>query len=197
MPALLKRSIYSRIISKIGKKGWLTHDFPLSEGLGAPGEKDAGFLYGSDIGEAGNEAFEQFMALLKAKCENPKKKSDKEFIEYLEKNHILKLLDRLCWEIYNERRGIDLIALLDASYSWAIDSGNINLVKLGISLMGMLNLDEREDCRDVIITLGKCEEFTLYSLYAISGWNDADKIAGDYAKNLKGWGKTHAQVWGP
>ena len=135
------------------------------------------------------------MTLLRNACENPKGKNEKEIIMYLSENHILMHIDSLCEEIYNERRGIDLIKLLETAFGWAADSQSPDLVKLGISLMGMMNLDDRDDCREVIVTLGKYEEFTLYSLYAVTEWRNAAEIISDYAINLKGWGKTHAELW--
>jgi len=189
-------SIYRRIAFKTGKKGWLPDNYSLSEGSGNPGEADAELLYNTDMEAISNLVFDQFIEMLRNACEDPKSQNDKKIIIYLEKNHILKLIDRLSWEIHNERRRIDIIALLDAAYRWAATSDDVNLVKLGISLMGMLNLDDWEEYRKVIVTLGKYEEFTLYSLYAASEWNDADKIISDYAKNLKGWGKMHAELWG-
>ena len=191
----MKSSIYKRIVSKTGRKKWLPDNFSLPEGGETPGKEDGELLYNSNIEGVNYSSLEQLMKLLRNACENPKDKSNKELSDYLSKNHILKLIDLLSEEIYNERRGIDLIKLLDTAFRWATDSNDADLVKLGISLMGMLNLRDREDCREVIVTLGKCEEFTLYSLYAITGWDNATVIASDYAKNLKGWGKTHAELW--
>jgi len=194
---MIKSSIYKKIASKTGRKGWLPDNFSLTAGVEAPGKTDFELLYESDIGEISPRDFEQFIGLLAGACENPKDKDKKEreIIEFLTKNHILKLIDVLCEEIYNEDRNIDIIKLLDVAYGWAAGSDDVSLVKLGISLMGMMNLDDREDCREVIVTLGKYEEFTFYSLYALEGLKDADVIASDYAKNLKGWGKTHAELW--
>jgi len=189
-------SIYRRIALKTGKKGWLPDKYSLEEGNKVPGEADANLLYNTDLAEISNLAFDRFIELLRSACEDADPEIDKKFVRFFEKYHILQLLDKLCWEIYNERRRIDLIALLEVAYKWAAGSDDAVLVKLGISLMGMLNLDDREDCRKVIVTLGKYEEFTLYSLHAISGWDDADVIASEYAKHLKGWGKTHAELWG-
>jgi len=186
-------SIYRKIALRTGKKGWLPAGFTLF-GESSPGEADARLLYDSQAGELGYEAFDEFLTLLKNACDNANRKNDGAIAEYLKRNHILRLIDKLCEEIYYYDSGIDLILLLDAAFGWATASRDMNLVKLGISLMGMLNVGDREDCRKAIITLGKYEEFTLYSLYAVSEWADADRIALDYARNLKGWGKKHAEL---
>lgn len=191
----IKRPIYKYIVSKTGRKGWLPDGFLLPGTEGAPGEGDGAIMYGAGPGEVSDEAFELFMRMLRGICDDPKRSKDDEFKRYLKENHVLGLIDRLCVEIYSLRRGIDLMNLIDVAYGWAVSSDDMNLVKLGISLMGMLNLDERDDCREAIITLGKYDEFTLYSLYAISGWKDADVIAAGYAEHLNGPGKIHARLW--
>ena len=189
------RSIYRCIISKTGRKGWLPDDFLLPGSGGMPGEADGAMMYDAQPMEVGDEEFERFMDMLRKACDDPKRDMDREFAAYLEETPVIRLLDGLCVEIYSLRRGIDLIGLLDVAYEWASSSSDAGLVKLGISLMGMLNLDEREDCRSVITVLGKYGDFTFYSLYAMSGWKDAEKIAADYAAHLKGWGKIHADLW--
>jgi len=188
-------SIYRNITLRVGRKGWLSGSFSLTGSDEVPGEADAAILYDDADDEISNLLFDQFMEMLRGACENPKPEDEIKIIRYLEKHHILKLIDRLCREIYNTSRRLDLISLLDVAYKWAVSSDDVNLVKLGISLMGMMNVDEREDCRKAIVTLGKHEEFTFYSLYAVSGWDDAEEIMDGYAAHLKGWGKKHAELW--
>ena len=198
-----RKSIYDQITSKANRKGWLPAGFLLSgseESPGAaqaPGEADGTLLLHSDMREINPEAFEEFILLLKAVCENPKmkKENEKALAGFFTKSHVLTLIDRLCDEVFNPERGIDLLGLADAALEMAVGSDDINIVKLGISLMGILNVEDRGDCRSAVIALGKYEEFTFYSLFAVSEWRDADRIASDYARNLKGWGKTHAGLW--
>ena len=194
-------SIYKRIASKTGKKGWLPEGFSLfgktpgDTGEIVPGGADAELLYKTPAEEISNAAFEKFMKLLKEAHEGKAGKNSKEIAAFLGENHILKIIDRAGEEIFYEDRGIDLLKLLDTAFDWATGSTDVNLVKLGLSLMGILSVSDREDCRDAIIELGKYEEFTFYSLYAVSGWEDAYDIALAYAGNLKGWGGVHAKNW--
>ena len=191
-----KTSIYKRIASKAGKKGWLPADFLLPETGPIPGETDGNLLYHTESQELRPEVFEKCIRLLKRAYQaEPKKRNDYDIAGYLEEHRVFRLIDNLNTEIYSPERDIDLVKLLDLAFEWATASNNPEIVKLAISLMGMLNLDEWEECKEVIITLGKYEEFTFYSLFAVSGWDNAEKIVLDYAKNLKGWGKVHAEVW--
>jgi len=188
-------SIYHRIASKTGKKGWLPSGFSLPEVASTPGEADGSLLYHTEIEELRAEAFEKCIRLLKkAYLAEPQKRNDDDIVKFLEEYRVFRLMDNLPTEIHSIQRDLETPKLLDLAFEWATTSNNQE-IKLAISLMGMFNLDEWEESKNVIVTLGKYEEFTFYSLFAISGWNNADKIARDYAKNLKGWGKTHAEVW--
>jgi len=194
---LTGKSIYGQITSKANRKGWLPDSFLLPGDSRVPGEADGILLYHSNMKEIDPEGFEEFICLLAAACEQPKlrKKNEKELAVFLGEHHTLTLIDRLCDEVFNGERGIDLIDLADAAYGMAINSNDVNIVKLGLSLMGILNVEDREDCRRAIVSLGKYEEFTFYSIFAVSEWHGANTIVLDYAKNLKGWGKNHAELW--
>ncbi|MCL1981778.1 MAG: hypothetical protein FWG53_01630 [Clostridiales bacterium] len=190
-----KASIYKQISAKAGKNGWLPADFLLSGESSVPGELEGKLFFRGDAEEMRPEVFEKFMRLLRWACEDPKKRKGGELAEYFEEHCVFQIIDRACEELFSEQRGIDIFKVLDVAFEWATKSENAGLVKLGIALMGMLNLDDREDCRRAIVTLGKYEEFTLYSLFAVSGWENGKEITSGYAHNLKGWGKIHAEQW--
>lgn len=64
------------------------------------------------------------------------------------------------------------------------------VVKLGISMLGVLvGCDERE----TLLTIGRHEEFTLFSAVALaSTLESADRELWTLAKSVRGWGRIHA-----
>jgi hypothetical protein len=64
------------------------------------------------------------------------------------------------------------------------------LVKLGISMLGVLvGCDERE----TLLTIGRHEEFTLFSSVALaSTLENPDPVIWSLAKHARGWGRIHA-----
>jgi hypothetical protein len=64
------------------------------------------------------------------------------------------------------------------------------VVKLGISMLGVLvGCDERE----TLLTIGRHEEFTLFSAVALaSTLESSDRELWTLAKNVRGWGRIHA-----
>jgi hypothetical protein len=189
------KSVYKYIVSQANRRGYLPGNFILPGGAGHMGEADSALLYQSGISEACPEKFEEFMGLLKNVYHGSKKEGYGPLAGFLSEVHVLSLIDRLCDEVYMESRGFDILRLADVAFDLATTSEDIDNVKLGISIMGMLNLEDRDDCKEVIIALGKCEEFTLYSLFAAAEWKEAAGIASDYARNLTGFGKAHADLW--
>jgi hypothetical protein len=68
-------------------------------------------------------------------------------------------------------------------------SGSRNAVKVGIALLGLFPGRNR----DIFLTLGRHDEFTLYCAVALSNTvADPDDAVWELAKNAKGWGRIHA-----
>jgi len=76
--------------------------------------------------------------------------------------------------------------------SLAFDSDNQEQVKLGIALLGLLDLDVLPSDQDKLVKLGLCEEFTLYVVVAAARWKHGEYIIWHLAMNTDGWGKIHA-----
>jgi len=71
----------------------------------------------------------------------------------------------------------------------AQQSKEIEAVKLGMLLLGSFGTEEDED---VLLSLGRHEEFTLYTTIALSNLSEnADEDLWHLAKELDGWGKIH------
>ncbi|MNC07020.1 hypothetical protein D3C75_545470 [compost metagenome] len=64
-----------------------------------------------------------------------------------------------------------------------------NVVKFGIALLGLY---QNEEVQDLLLTLGRHEEFTLYAAVAIlNGMEDSNTVLFELAKQVEGWGKIH------
>ena len=71
----------------------------------------------------------------------------------------------------------------------ATESAHRGPVKLGIALLGLFPVELH---REVLLTLGRHDEFTLYAAVALSnGQEDADDDLWYLAKQVHGWGRIH------
>ncbi|MNO79640.1 hypothetical protein D3C76_708170 [compost metagenome] len=64
-----------------------------------------------------------------------------------------------------------------------------NVVKFGIAMLGLF---QNEQEKDLLLTLGRHEEFTLYAAVAIhNGMEDSNQVLFELAQHVHGWGKIH------
>lgn len=64
-----------------------------------------------------------------------------------------------------------------------------NAVKFGIALLGLF---ENDHVKELLLTLGRHEEFTLYAAVAIqNGMGHSNDVLFELAKQVHGWGKIH------
>ena len=190
-------SIYSIILAALDERGRLPLGFSLPDDTPdnkirfAPGAMDGISIFHS----AGQDADEQagnLALLLEKACKRFDNKIREEISEFLHNNHALSLVDPLIDRIREGKTAIAPKSLYNVGYGLMTEAGDAESVKLGIAMTGMLNIQENEACRKAILTLGKCDEFTLYSLVALSGWDDGNYLVWRLAKETAGWGKIHA-----
>lgn len=70
-------------------------------------------------------------------------------------------------------------------------SGSVGALKYALSVLELLAQVEGE-WRDLIYTLGLCDEFTLYCVFVARQWENASQAIWRLAQNTRGWGRVHA-----
>ncbi len=73
-------------------------------------------------------------------------------------------------------------------YWLATEAADREPVKLGIALLGLFRHDED---RDVLLTLGRHEEFTLYVTVALQNREPNERTLFGLARQVTGWGRVH------
>lgn len=70
----------------------------------------------------------------------------------------------------------------------------VETVKLGLVLLSLFDWSSNEKMKEMIKTLGYCEEFTYYAMEHAQHWdeNERQTYYFDLAQKLKGWGKINA-----
>lgn len=73
---------------------------------------------------------------------------------------------------------------------WLAEHGaHRNVVKFGIALLGLYH---NESVKELLMTLGRHDEFTLYAVVAIrNGMEDSNDVLFELAQQVHGWGKIH------
>lgn len=68
---------------------------------------------------------------------------------------------------------------------------DIDMVKLGMLLLEML-AEPNENLKDVIRTLGRSDEFTIFAVFNMHTWEDGNAEIFRLAQCVHGWGRIHA-----
>ena len=70
-------------------------------------------------------------------------------------------------------------------------SSDIESIKFAFALLEVLDEEPDAHLREVILVLARSDEFTLFALFLISSWPEADEIIFALAQELQGWGRIH------
>lgn len=104
----------------------------------------------------------------------------------------LTLIDELQDYIIGNRETISANELCNFAVYAATKSSNRECVKFGLSILELLNIEDDERIRDIVTLLGLSDEFTLFSLFVMSRWNEGNKYIAYLAMRTRGWGRIHA-----
>lgn len=154
-----------------------------------PGEADGSALYRTGtIGDI--TVAEQFVGLIAAASKAPNEAVYQILTDLSTSAGIVAYTDPLMDSFSGPQDiGIDPEGARAVGLHLAQRSKEIEAVKLGMLLLGSYGTDED---KDVLLSLGRHEEFTLYTTVALSNLSpDADKDLWGLAKELDGWGKIH------
>ncbi|WHE87701.1 hypothetical protein [Lachnoanaerobaculum gingivalis] len=69
-------------------------------------------------------------------------------------------------------------------------SANIECVKVGMMIQELFK--QSDEVKGMVRTLGLSDEFTLYSVFIMRNWENANTEIMNIAKSVNGWGKVHA-----
>lgn len=188
-----KPSIYEYIVSALDDEGRL-RDAKLPDDeeywAGHAVRWVAGGMDGTFSHHAGGQAdtakVQALVQLLVKQSRSPGNKTRRATYLKLMQEEVLSVIDPLL-ESLREHPGVVIPKLYQEAEWFARYGAHRNVVKLGIALLGQF---ETERHRELVVTLGKHDEFTLYSAVAIRGsLEHANETLFELAKAVDGWGK--------
>ena len=157
----------------------------------ADGAMDGILMYhmaGSQLDEAEMAKMKEIVGLI---SEGNMEKADAALREFAKKNRALSVIDD--FEDYIRKNSGDLST--ENIYRFGVkeirESDHKECVKFGLEIMELFTL-KNENVKDVIRTLGLCDEFTLFVVFIMLGWENANEEIFNLAKKVKGWGRIHA-----
>jgi hypothetical protein len=192
-----KKSAYALIKASIGADGKLPYNFTLEE---KPAPNQVGFVPGAKDGigvshsSGGNKkkTVREIACLLKKYFKTGEGQFIDKIEEVLSDCRALSIIDATLERISKDRRNINPNSVVESSLNLVKTSGNIEVIKIGIGLLGLFNLGDCDEAVETVATLALYDDFTLYAVAATSEWTNGNDVIFRIAKNVTGWGKIHA-----
>ncbi len=192
-----QQAIYRLIKDNLDENSYLPSGFILPDDTPenqikfVPGAMDGICVYHMASADANNAAANLFK-LIRRYSENSNLKNKKKISEFLNENNLISIIDPLLRNIQGNHSEMNPQAIFNIALDFMTNSTDKESVKLGIALAGLLGVDENNEGYKVVFTLGKYDEFSLYSIVTLSNWNGGNQFIFALAKELCGWGKIHA-----
>ena len=182
------KSIYE-LIEKNIKDGVLNPEVSIRKDKFADGAVDGMYVYHMAHQEMGEEIKGKIAAVIKKACTGNYEKADK---MYLEINKLtLEMIDDIQDVIYDLSEQINSDKLWLYIEHLMFESENAELVKLSLAIIEIFNIDDDEDLKGYIRTLGLSNEFSLFVIFNMRKWSNSDEEIWNLIKNVRGWGRVH------
>jgi hypothetical protein len=191
------QSIYSAICENLNSEGRLSQNFTLpfkeaspNELRFMPGARDGIgiFHFGSKHPEV---VAKKIVKSLKSDWKKGSANSQNKIAGLLHKHGSLSVIDSILNSIREDHKAADVKNMIDYACRLAFQTADEELVKLGIGLLGLLDLSSEKDIIDKLLILALYEEFTLYVVVAVSNYQNGNDILFEIAQKVDGWGKIH------
>lgn len=130
----------------------------------------------------------ELVRLLAKQSRKPKNSTRKALYAKLVKTDIGGMIDAVLDEV-RKHPGIQPDSVFLEAKWLAEHAAHRNVVKFGIAMLGLF---QNGQVKELLLTLGRHEEFTLYAVVAIhNGMEDSNQVLFELARQVHGWGKIH------
>lgn len=191
------KSLYE-IIFEAYKDGELPRDFSLpdeknSSGLRfADGAMDGISLYHIGAPQITDEIRESIKSAVDAASHRDIEHAEELFRVLGEKIPAIRAIDELQSYIIENKDSLNAPDLYDCAARLMVTSSDRECVKFGMSMLELFNIEDNKTLTSAVELLGQCNEFTIFSVFIMSRWKDANERIFALAQRVHGWGRIHA-----
>lgn len=190
-----KESLYERI-----KNNLVDGELPLNFSLipkkdknqitFADGAQDGIALYHMGSAEMTEKSMQLLAELVHDISDGRHEAGKQKLIEFTKKNTSLNVIDDLQRYIIDHAGELDDGQLYQFA-SGCLKSSSVDMVKYGLEILEVFSTVGEEE-KQIVRTLGLCDEFTLFAIFNMLCWEDANDEIFALAKKVHGWGRIHA-----
>ena len=113
------------------------------------------------------------------------------FVAMTDENPAIALIDEIQQFVLGHSEDLDAQALWAYATFLLFISDEVELVKVGLSLLEIFGEPE-EQVKQVVRTLGLSDEFTIFAAWCMRSWTDGNEELFQLAMKTDGWGRIHA-----
>ena len=189
-------SIYNRIKNAMTAEGTMPEDFVLRPRLSdgrqfADGAIDGTIRY--YMGRTDNTDIEMLTQALKLASKDKFEDAGNALITYFAQGIVmLPVMDKLQEWIYAHSGELSPENLGRFAMTLLKQSSDVESVKFALAVLEVIEQEQTDELEDLLLTLAGCEELTLFCLFVLGGYENANEMYFELAKKLHGWGRIHA-----
>lgn len=169
------------------KDGKLQEGFSLAKGPFADGAQDGIFMYHMNHESASPEKVESLRAVLKKALTGNYKKADEMYLNL--KTQTLSVIDDIQDIVFEMGEGDRGAKIWDYAAHLIEDGEDPELVKLGLALAEPFDTDDDDVYKEELRTLGLSNELSLFVIFNMRKWTDANEEIFALVKKVTGWGR--------
>ena len=156
----------------------------------ADGAMDGIALYHMGRGQMDSDAMKLMIRAVRAAGSGNEREADQLFSQLGKSHRAVCIIDDVQKYIYDHRNGISVKDLYASAVYLLVRSSDRESVKFGLSITELITLDERD--KEVIRRLGLSDEFTVFAVWNMLKWDNANEEIFDLVQKVHGWGRIHA-----
>lgn len=190
-------SIYDIICQQLTPEGLLPEDFALPRHTPpgslafADGAMDGIIAYHMSPSEQDAQPLYHIVELIADDQPEQALVGLSEFFPLGEFKTMLSYIDPLQNWIYDHRDSLPANKLYQFARWQLTHSAHPETIKFALALLEMLNTQEEKALQKIIMTLALSDELTLFALFVIITWPDANDRLFELAQHVHGWGRIH------
>lgn len=156
----------------------------------APGAQDGiGIFHMGNPKVSWKERVLIFWAVRKI-CAYKREAADKVFARLFSTIPPIRIIDEIQKHVFKYQKWLNLDGILGYAKR-KLYSEKVDFVKLALSLLELF-VEPDDDTKQAVLTLGLCDEFTIFAVFNARHWKDGNALVFDLAKKTEGWGRIFA-----
>ncbi|SFG73438.1 hypothetical protein [Oribacterium sp. WCC10] len=195
----MSTSLFELISDNIQSNDMLPEGFRLQTGTLSPsisrvrlvdGSLDGMYLYHN---MPGNDDIDSLTNVIEEASRHDFESAEYDLIDFFSDNDVrmLPLVEKLEKWVNGNTDTIDAEALFEFAANIIIRTDNTECLKFALTVLEMMDTDDNDAVKDVVRTLARSDELTLFSIFIAETWKDSTEAILDFAKHVKGWGRIH------